>query len=180
MAELRSELLQPSVTGVSPVESVLDLIELRGGHIVPSVEASKVDLERLVDLSTLLASRAILATDDLIIPTPKQLDLITFNIEQGCWDMKTPNNKNPFSRYGQLRMKSVPNPSGRAHRTMYKVFFGLDSLPNGPADFLDHICERKSCCYPRHLERVTHQENNRRGVVRTANRVSPSHPTLDI
>jgi hypothetical protein len=46
---------------------------------------------------------------------------------------------------------------------MYMVFHGKDSLPNGRWDLLDHLCENKPCCYPRHLERVTHGINTMRG-----------------
>ncbi|MFZ1250611.1 MAG: hypothetical protein WAR37_04165 [Candidatus Microsaccharimonas sp.] len=154
----------------SPVVSEQDCIERRGGRIIPSVEASWSDLTRLKVISTALSQRAnqLLSFDkiDYPMPRPEHLARIDFDEGQGCWRLPiSPSGERRRDTYGRLRLPSVPNPSSMAHRTMYKVYFGLDSLPNGRSDVLDHVCETKPCCNPRHLERVSHGENTRRGRV---------------
>lgn len=44
------------------------------------------------------------------------------------------------------------------HRLFYKVFVG----PLTPGLEVDHLCFHRNCCYPPHLELVTHTENTRR------------------
>lgn len=44
------------------------------------------------------------------------------------------------------------------HRLFYKVFIG--PLIQGLE--IDHLCFVRNCCYPPHLEQVTHEENDRR------------------
>lgn len=66
------------------------------------------------------------------------------------------------ARYGQLSVSGIPNASTLAHRTMYMVFYGVDTLLNARRDFVDHLCENKPCCYPRHMELVTPRINNTR------------------
>ena len=113
--------------------------------------------------NTLLGFEAV----DFPLPKPSHLARVIFDLEQGCWMLPiSPSGERRRDTYGRLRLPEVPNPSGMAHRTMYKVYFGLDSIPNGRHDNLDHICESKPCCNPRHLERVTQGENTRRGRVR--------------
>lgn len=46
-----------------------------------------------------------------------------------------------------------------AHRAYYLAFRG--AIPNGHD--IDHLCRKRSCVNPEHLEAVTHLENARRG-----------------
>lgn len=56
-----------------------------------------------------------------------------------------------------------------AHRVAYKLIKGsLPDFANGIE--LDHLCRRRDCVNPRHLQPVTHQENCARGVVGEAAR----------
>lgn len=48
---------------------------------------------------------------------------------------------------------------GLAHRFAYKVFRG--PIPEGLE--IDHLCRRTLCVNPKHLEAVTHAENQKRG-----------------
>lgn len=50
----------------------------------------------------------------------------------------------------------------RAHRVAYTWFVG----PIGDGLVVDHLCERKSCVNPDHLEAVTTGENRRRTFAR--------------
>lgn len=52
----------------------------------------------------------------------------------------------------------------RMHRLTYEEYVG--PIPQGLE--LDHLCRRKECCNPKHLESVTHAENIKR---------SPTSPT---
>jgi hypothetical protein len=48
----------------------------------------------------------------------------------------------------------------QAHRLSYELFVG--PIPDGL--YLDHLCRNRRCVKPEHLEPVTNQENQRRGV----------------
>ncbi|HJM04631.1 MAG TPA: HNH endonuclease [Candidatus Saccharimonadaceae bacterium] len=171
--QLRPELTQSAVFSGTTLFNPEDIIERRGGRILPGVAAAESEYTLLLDLSQKMASRAILDIG-LLVPAPKQLERITLAPEMGCWEL--PVYIDPLrARYGVFSMKEISSTSRLAHRTMYQIFFGIDSLPNGRADFLDHICENKTCCYPRHLEKVTAGENTRRGRIST----DESHPRLD-
>lgn len=170
MEELRPELTATTTFGTN-LHTPLELVERRGGRFIPVANESRGEFYRLQTVSREMATRAILltstlvSTEGLIVPKPKQLDRITLD-DTGCWTLPTYDDPKGRARYGILHVKGIRNPSGLAHRTMYQVFFGTESLPNREHDYLDHICENKQCCYPRHLERVTHNENTRRGRVR--------------
>jgi len=170
--ELRFEMTAPTVWGdSSPVQGEEDYVELRGGRTIPTVEASTVDFERLKQISLAMSQRANtligLSEIDFPLPLPHHLEKIEFDAVLGCWKLPiSPSGERRRDTYGRMKLPGVPNGSGLAHRTMYKVFFGLDSLPNERWDYLDHLCETKPCCNPRHLEKVTHHENTRRGRVK--------------
>ncbi|MGI8881012.1 MAG: HNH endonuclease signature motif containing protein [Jatrophihabitans sp.] len=69
-----------------------------------------------------------------------------------------------YNRYGSLYWIDSPQ---LAHRVMWLVTHG--PIPTGLV--VDHLCERKSCVSPYHLEPVTDAENKaRRGVRRPADR----------
>lgn len=58
-----------------------------------------------------------------------------------------------------------------AHRVFYEFFRGEISAGLE----LDHLCRTPSCVNPAHLEAVTHQENNRRGMSRSAAQARQTH-----
>lgn len=161
---VRPELTTPSTFGTQP--DVSDLIELRGGRFLPTVEESRSELATLLHYVELKYRPHTLEVDD-VLPTPQHMAQISFSLELGCWQLPTYSGTRGGGAYGRLFLKGLDERNTLAHRTMYEVFFGPDSLPGGKDDFLDHICEHKGCCYPRHLERTTHRENTRRGRVRS-------------
>ena len=74
--------------------------------------------------------------------------------DDGCWIIS---GANPKSGYAFLEVDSQRL---RAHRFMYEVLVG--PIPEGLS--LDHLCRRRACANPEHLEPVTHAENVLRGV----------------
>lgn len=57
--------------------------------------------------------------------------------------------------YGRMTIDGLTTST---HRFAYQMLVG----PIPPATVIDHLCERKRCCNPDHLEPVTQGENARR------------------
>lgn len=171
--QLRSEMTRTSIMGPSPVTLDTPILERRGGRFLPDVDSSRLELDRLIAISHQLGRVGTLDIG-LYLPTSVQLERINFDEELGCWLLPAYQDMKNRARYGSLSVSGIPG--SLAHRTMYLAFFGPDSLPGGRHDFLDHICERKPCCYPRHLERVNQRQNTRRG----ASRATDTDPRLAI
>ena len=71
---------------------------------------------------------------------------------EGCWPWRGWRN---HKGYGYLR---VDGRNVGAHRVMYE--WAVGPIPDGLE--LDHLCGRRDCVRPDHLEPVTHMENMRR------------------
>ena len=74
--------------------------------------------------------------------------------ELECWIWQGTSNG---SGYGMI---SVHGRTVCAHRYAYELYVGM--IPRGYD--LDHLCRRRLCVNPDHLECVTRRENVRRGV----------------
>lgn len=89
-----------------------------------------------------------------------------------CWLWKTPHTNG----YGYI---SVDSKKQLAHRLAYQWFVG--EIPDGLE--IDHLCRRRSCVNPTHLEAVTSQENTLRGKVSALRgkrtHCSKGHPLAD-
>jgi hypothetical protein len=73
----------------------------------------------------------------------------------GHWDWTGSKNQNGYAlRSGRVKPRVV-------HALLYQAFVG--PVPHGMD--LDHLCRRRSCVNPKHLEPVTHRENCARGAV---------------
>lgn len=75
--------------------------------------------------------------------------------EKGCWiwqGSKSGEGKGPGQGYGKI---SINGHMSRVHRVMYMIIYGY--IPNKIK--VDHTCNNRLCCNPKHLEAVTHREN---------------------
>jgi hypothetical protein len=103
---------------------------------------------------------------------PRVAAKIRVNPVTGCWEWQ--GHLKPKG-YGQIAQRdgSEKGPDGRGkvrchltHRLVYSILVG--PIPDGLP--LDHVKERgcasNACCWPAHLEPVTHLENNRRAAAR--------------
>lgn len=68
--------------------------------------------------------------------------------ENGCWIWQRAISHNGYGNYGNRG----------AHRVFYEVFNG--ALIDGME--IDHLCRVRCCVNPKHLEQVTHKENQLR------------------
>lgn len=78
--------------------------------------------------------------------------------ENGCWNFMGARGRWGYGRVGI----SVDGKTKHqyAHRVTYEHFVG--PIPDGL--MIDHLCRNPPCCNPEHLEPVTPQVNQRRGV----------------
>jgi hypothetical protein len=83
----------------------------------------------------------------------------------GCWLWSRGLTK---AGYGQVRINQKQY---LVHRLVYQAVRG--PIPRGFE--LDHLCRRRQCCNPMHLEVVTHRENVLRGVSRPAMQARKTH-----
>ncbi len=77
--------------------------------------------------------------------------IVDFN---GCWRWCFNVNNNGYGRV------TIDGKRDYAHRVFYRNTKGL--IPYGMV--IDHLCRVRDCVNPRHLEVVTHKENNYRGI----------------
>ena len=72
-----------------------------------------------------------------------------------CWPWTGPTHKG----YGQIKLANgrVGGLQYPAHRLAYELDRGSQ-----PGLDIDHLCETRLCCNPKHLEAVTHSENMKR------------------
>ena len=78
-----------------------------------------------------------------------------FTIDDGCWLWTAPGNDG----YGRIKLgrgKGV----GYAHRVIYEALRG--PIPDELQ--IDHLCRRRACVRPSHLELTSHRENTLRGL----------------
>jgi hypothetical protein len=90
---------------------------------------------------------------------PRLLDLFQSRAIRGagCWLWSGPHNP---EGYGRLYAAGAQH---YAHRLAYELLVG--PIPEGLE--IDHLCQNPGCCNPKHLEPVTHAENQRRIAERT-------------
>ena len=151
----------------------------RFGLEIPGIISSRIELDALYRY---IKDKK--EDDERIVPTIEQLDKITQHEQSGCWELPiyrdgndvyppgSPNAGMPRARYGRMAIKGVEVPSALAHVHMYIALFGPYE-----EDVLDHLCENKKCCWPRHLDPVSYAENNRR--IDEADKLAKGQGTLE-
>ena len=77
---------------------------------------------------------------------------IAIESDNGCWLWTA----SSWQGYGQVSWQGRPV---KAHRLIYKLLVG--PVPEGMT--LDHLCRKRACVNPAHLEPVSHQVNLLRG-----------------
>lgn len=93
--------------------------------------------------------------------------------ETGCWEWmgerRTTKTRGYESSYGRIWLgrKRVES----THRHVYALLKG----PISEGLVLDHLCRNPPCCNPAHLEAVTSDENNRRGMSPAAINARKTH-----
>ena len=97
-------------------------------------------------------------------PLPRWLRWPIF-LEGSCWiSHKRPNSE------GYIQVKNAQQ-TFRAHRLSYQLHVG----PIHAGKELDHLCRRRNCLNPAHLEIVTTRENVLRGEGPTARHARQTH-----
>jgi len=81
------------------------------------------------------------------------LSEVVVDAQSGCWVI--PGREDKYSRI-HAKAEGLAE---QAHRYIYETFVG----PIGPGLVLDHVCGKRGCINPFHLEPVTTQTNTRRG-----------------
>ena len=153
---------RPSITYPSGMPLDPHPYRTRQGRLIPGYEHSLEEFERLLKLADAAQDTEQDILPIMPLPTTKQLARVALNAITGCWELPVYDDPKPRARYGSLSVNGIPG--SMAHRTMYQVLHGTDSVTE--RDNVDHLCENKACCYPRHLEVVSSRENTRRGRVR--------------
>lgn len=82
-----------------------------------------------------------------------------------CWEWKASTDKDGYGQYGVGSRTDNSRTKVKAHRYSYEALVG--PIPQGLT--IDHLCRRRSCVNPDHLEAVTIGDNNRRGATRFRN-----------
>lgn len=101
--------------------------------------------------------------------TPRDLkrfeDKYTVDKATGCWIW------NAYTRPDGYGSFSLNDRIDCAHRVSYKLFVNqeIDGLS------IDHLCRRRNCVNPKHLEAVTQRENVLRGEGTAAKNASKTH-----
>lgn len=72
---------------------------------------------------------------------------------------------------GYRQVCTPPFRNKKAHRVIYELIKG--PVPEGL--WLDHLCRKRNCVNPNHLEPVTHRENTLRGVGISALNAKKTH-----
>ena len=97
-------------------------------------------------------------------PHERILARVDHSDPDACWIWPGSTCGGKVHKYGQITVGSRQDGTRklrRTHQVMYEALVG--PVPDGLE--LDHLCQVKLCCNPRHLEAVTHQVNHDRKPV---------------
>jgi hypothetical protein len=88
------------------------------------------------------------------------LTSVICEIESKCWIWKKTINANGYGVLNNVLYKNK-----RAHRVSYEVFVG----PIKDKMQINHVCKKRACVNPNHLEQITHAKNGSREKARHHN-----------
>lgn len=80
---------------------------------------------------------------------------IKLDLSSGCWIWTSATNHAGYAHYTLAPRRVV-----RVHRYLYEQYRG--AIPKGLV--LDHLCNKRNCVNPDHLEAVSQAENIKRGL----------------
>ena len=86
--------------------------------------------------------------------------------DDGCWEWRAHKNS---AGYGMFQVAGTGKVL--AHRLAWELVHG--PIPDGRE--IDHLCRNRACPNPAHLELVTPQENNSRGMSTSARHARQTH-----
>lgn len=84
---------------------------------------------------------------------------VQVNPNTGCWIWQKSKSRNGYGKMFVGSKRDGTNRLGEAHRVAYEAYRG--PIPAGLE--CDHLCRRRDCVNPDHIELVTHMENMLRG-----------------
>lgn len=92
-------------------------------------------------------------------PLERVLQRIEVDPETGCWLWPGAVTSNGYGKIGMGSRSDGTRRTVSTHVLTYTMMIG--PVPEGME--LDHLCRVRNCCFPGHLEPVTHHENVVRG-----------------
>ncbi len=135
------------------------------GELLPPLLISELDYAAVVDI----CSNPTLLHPEAPVPLA-HVEAIHINPLLGCWELPRYKDKKKRARYPIITCSSIDAKNEGAHRVFYRQL--VEPIPAGL--FIDHRCNNKNCCYPRHVEPTTHAVNNQRGHQDRKNRRAPT------
>ncbi len=85
--------------------------------------------------------------------------------DNGCWEWTANVNPNGYGMFWWNGRKDY------AHQFAYETYVG----PTKQGFDIDHKCRNRKCVNPKHLELVTHSENQRRGLLGVLRKLVQTH-----
>ncbi len=95
-----------------------------------------------------------------------------FHLNSACWDWQGAKSGDGYGQFVLDGRRSVKKVRIAPYRFIWEYFHGRP-MPHGLEP--DHLCNRRACCNPQHIEPVTHSENQRRSYLR-GRRCAPGRP----
>jgi hypothetical protein len=100
------------------------------------------------------------------MPEPwKRVFAKRIEVKGECWVIPSPSGYTEYDRVWY----------GRHYHAAHRLSYVLAEGPIPEALVLDHLCRKKRCVRPDHLEPVTVMENSRRGMLHRSRRPPPTH-----